>query len=108
MPTPQSLDEFILEAKKQYQRKIRIAIVGDPSLRPWKIRVEAYNQLYFDVESENANIFNELHAKLTTAGFQATIITRQPHEGKLDPALVEVFSKFPASGIDKKRRRRGG
>lgn len=108
MASPQNLDEFIHEARSQGQRRIRIAIVGDPSMKPWTVRVEAYNKLYFETESEDAAIFEELQSKLRNSGFDTSLVTRQPYEGKIDPQLLEVFSRMPPTGDNKGSRRRRG
>jgi len=106
MATPQNLDEFIYEAQNQGQRKLRIAIVGDPSIKPWTVRVEAYNKLNFDMISEDETIFEQLKNQLSPLGFEVTIVERQPYPAKIDPQMAEIFAKLPPTGIKKGWRRK--
>lgn len=106
MPTPQNLDEFIHEAQSQHQRRLRIAIVGDPTVKPWVVRIEAYNKLYFDISTDDQNIFSELHSKLSSSGFEVTLIERQPYEGKLDPEILQVYTKLKPTGLSRGGKRK--
>jgi len=106
METPQNLDEFIYHAKADGQKKVRLAIVGNPSIKPWRVRVEAYNRLSFDLITEDETIFNQLKGQLTPHGFEVTIVERQPSELRIDPEMVDIFSKQPPTGIKKGYRRK--
>lgn len=105
MTQPQTLDEFIHQAASQGQRRIRIAIVGDPASKPWVVRCEAYNKLHFDITSEDDDVFSHLQSRLNSAGFEATVIGRQPYEGKLDPKILEAFVTQRPAGVKRNRRK---
>jgi len=93
----ESLEDFAYQAKAQGQKMLRIAIVGDPSKRPWTVRVEAYNRLGYEVESEDIGIFEEWRGKLSAMGFKVTVVARQPIN-KMDPEMIKLFSQFPPTG----------
>lgn len=106
MKTTQSIEEFIKEAKLYGQRQIRIAIVGDTNKKPWNVRVEAYNKLTFDTQSEDDGIFDALRSELSNSGFHVTIVARQPSPLKIDPDMLSLFSKRPPTGDKMSHQRR--
>jgi len=93
----ESLEDFAYKAKTQGQKMLRIAIVGDPQKRPWTVRVEAYNRLGYEVQSDDIGIFEEWREKLSAMGFRVTVVSRQPIS-KIDPEMLKLFSQFPPTG----------
>jgi hypothetical protein len=102
---PESLDEFIAEAKKQRQLNVRIAIVGVPDTSPFRIRVEAYNRYFFDTVTHDLDIMKEYQKILTAKGFKVVLVERQFTPGnKIPTEIVNMMKAANKAGIKKKRR----
>lgn len=107
MKEPESLEEFMAEAKSQRQTKVRIAIVGVPDLPPFRIRVEAYNKLNFDTVTTDLGIMAEYEKKLKANGFKAVVVERQFVPGNNIPnEIIGVMKAARKAGLKQKRSKR--